>query len=214
MSSELQVRLDALAAAGAERTTQIVDAVLADAVRRLASDVHFEPTPRALEVRYRLDGVPHTVAIVRRELTTNIVARLKVLAELLTYRVDVPQEGGVRPEHNRHGADMRVSTFPTVHGEKAAVRIFTTAGRPLELDELGLPTETRDALAALLPGRPAGRGDPGAGRPGGPGGVCRPGRPADAVGRREGGGRPGTDHDAGDRAHPRAAPGPPVTDSP
>jgi type II secretory ATPase GspE/PulE/Tfp pilus assembly ATPase PilB-like protein len=146
----LQPQLDALtASAGPERTSQLVDLVLADAVARQASDVHFEPTPRALEVRYRLDGVLHVIATVRRELAPNVIARLKVLAELLTYRVDVPQEGGIRPEHNRHGADMRVSTFPTVHGEKAAVRIFTTRGRPLELEELGLPREVQEGLIAL-----------------------------------------------------------------
>jgi type II secretory ATPase GspE/PulE/Tfp pilus assembly ATPase PilB-like protein len=94
--------------------------------------------------------VLHTVGTVRRELVPNLIARLKVLAELLTYRVDVPQEGGIRPENNRHGADMRVSTFPTVHGEKAAVRIFSSTGRPLEIEELGLPADIRDGLIALM----------------------------------------------------------------
>src|SRR5437867_12023188 len=94
--SEVQHQIDALDATRPERISQLVDLILADAVRRLASDVHFEPTHRTVEVRYRIDGVLQTVAVLNRELAPNVVARLKVLAELLTYRLDVPQEGRVQ----------------------------------------------------------------------------------------------------------------------
>src|SRR5690349_23069450 len=114
--TDLQNRLDGLDLSRPERVSRLVDLILEDAVRRSASDVHFEPTYRAVEVRFRLDGVLQHVASLNRELAPNVVARLKVMAELLTYRLDVPQEGGVRQNQNPHGADMRVSTFPTVHG--------------------------------------------------------------------------------------------------
>src|SRR5690242_18355938 len=91
--TELQTQLDALMPAGPERATRLVEAILRDAVGRAVSDVHLEPTHSALAVRYRLDGVLHQVASLDRELAPNLVARLKVLAELLTYRVDIPQEG-------------------------------------------------------------------------------------------------------------------------
>jgi type II secretory ATPase GspE/PulE/Tfp pilus assembly ATPase PilB-like protein len=148
--NELQARLDNLDAAGPERVCRLVDVVLQEAVRRSASDVHFEPNHRCVEVRFRLDGVLHPVASLNRELAVNIVARLKVLADLLTYRLDIPQEGRLRQEVNPYGVDMRISTFPTVHGEKAAVRIFDAAARTLDLEQLGLGEDLRTALLALL----------------------------------------------------------------
>src|SRR5438552_2810000 len=131
--TDLQARLDVLDCAASDRASRLVKLILEDAVRRAASDVHFEPTLQAVEVRYRLDGVLQHVASLDRELAPNLVARLKVLAELLTYRLDVPQEGSIRQDQNRYGADMRVSTFPTVHGEKAVVRIFHASVQTLDL---------------------------------------------------------------------------------
>src|SRR5436190_1434420 len=116
--TDLQARLDALGPPDPERVVPAVDVVLGEAVRRAASDVHFEPTPAALEIRLRIDGVLRPVAKLDRALAPNVIARLKVLADLLTYRVDIPQEGGIRPGGSAWSEDMRVSTFPTVHGEK------------------------------------------------------------------------------------------------
>src|SRR5437899_2637680 len=147
---ELQTQLDALAQAGPERTSRLVDLVLHDAVRRAASDVHFEPTHNVVEVRYRLDGVLHRVATLNRELAANLVARLKVLAELLTYRIDIPQEGSIREAAGGFGVEMRVSTFPTIHGEKVVVRLFDPSGRVLDLEELGLAPPLLDAVTGLL----------------------------------------------------------------
>src|SRR5260370_42240451 len=104
---ELQARLDALDREGPERASRLVDAVLAEAARRSASDVHFEPTHRSLEIRYRTDGVLQHVATLRRELAANLVARLKVLADLLTYRLDIPQEGRMRGAGGQLGGGRR-----------------------------------------------------------------------------------------------------------
>jgi type II secretory ATPase GspE/PulE/Tfp pilus assembly ATPase PilB-like protein len=142
--TDLQPRLDALAARGLDGVVPAVDLVLDEAVRRSASDVHFEPTTGAMEVRFRIDGVLQSVAGLPRSLAANVVARLKVMADLLTYRVDIPQEGGVR------GGDLRVSTFPTVHGEKAVVRIFNTAARLLDLEDLGLPPDLLATITSLV----------------------------------------------------------------
>jgi type II secretory ATPase GspE/PulE/Tfp pilus assembly ATPase PilB-like protein len=147
--SDLQACLDALRP-DRDRVSQLVNLILADAAARSASDVHFEPTPRALEVRYRLDGVLQPLAVLPRDLAANVVARLKVLAELLTYRTDIPQEGGVRSELPGPAGEMRVSTFPTIQGEKAVVRLFAPGGQALELDQLGLPPDLLAALEALL----------------------------------------------------------------
>ncbi len=143
---DLQAALDRVSPTAPDRISRLVDIVLDDALRRSASDVHFEPTPRGLEVRFRLDGVLHTLAWIDRALAVNIVARLKVLAELLTYRLDVPQEGSYR----RQQADMRVSTFPTIQGEKVVVRIFLGTRQVLDLEQLGLDPEVLAALLDLM----------------------------------------------------------------
>ncbi len=138
MSSFLQSQLDALDQKSPERTGKLVELILNEAVRRAASDVHFEPTHQTLDVRFRLDGVLHRVATLNRDLAANVVARLKVLAELLTYRQDIPQEGRLTHGLREFGVDMRVSTFPTIHGEKAAVRVFGASNAVLDLEQVGL----------------------------------------------------------------------------
>jgi general secretion pathway protein E len=149
-SNPLQNQIDALDPARPERVSQLVDVILGDATTRCASDVHFEPTHRSVEVRYRIDGVLQPTATLSRELAPNVVARLKVKAELLTYRMDVPQEGRILDSLQRYGVEMRVSTFPTIHGEKVVVRIFDATGKTLDLDQLGVPEDILEALKAKL----------------------------------------------------------------
>jgi len=128
--------------------TTVVDAVLAEAERAGASDVHLRPLADGLDVRWRVDGVLHPVAVLPLRGTPNVIARLKVLGELLTYKTDTPQEGRIRRAPGR--SEMRLSTFPTLHGEKAVVRLFGGPGSLLLLDDLGLPDEVRDHLSGLL----------------------------------------------------------------
>lgn len=148
--SDLQSRLDDVSVPKAERAGKLIDLILAEAESRGASDVHFEPTAKAVEVRFRMDGVLQPMAALNAELAPNIVARLKVLAELLTYRIDIPQEGSIRKESGRNGAEMRVSTFPTIHGEKVVVRLFDATGQVLDLNQLGFPAALLEELRRLL----------------------------------------------------------------
>ena len=128
--------------------TEIVRRLLTFGARLGISDLHFQPTASGLELKIRLDGVLQSGGCFPLAVAPNIVARLKVLAELLTYRTDVPQEGRIRgPESD---VEMRVSTFPTLHGERAVVRLFAGAGRYLRLDDLGLPGDVLDPLRRLL----------------------------------------------------------------
>ncbi len=128
--------------------TDVVERVLAEAQKAGASDVHFQPGADGLELRWRVNGVLQPVGLLPVKLAPNVVARLKVLAELLTYRNDVPQEGRIRGVPGE--VEMRLSTFPTVFGEKAVVRMFAAPGRFLRLDDLGLPGEVRDGLSHVL----------------------------------------------------------------
>ncbi len=145
---ESRRRFAAIRAEGPRAAVDLVDLVLLEARGAGASDVHLLPTPDGLEMRWRIDGVLRPVALLPASLAPNIIARLKVLADLLTYRSDVPQEGRIRDLGGR--GEVRVSTLPTLHGEKAVIRLFAGSGRYLGLDDLGLPPDIRDALASIL----------------------------------------------------------------
>ena len=135
-----------LGPADSQYATRFVELLL-DAARELAaSDIHLRPTPGGLDVRLRIDGVLRPLGEFPAGVAANIVARLKVLADLLTYRTDVPQEGRIR---SPGAIEMRVSSFPTLHGEKAVVRLFS-GGRLTHLDDLGLPPEIAAGLRRLL----------------------------------------------------------------
>lgn len=115
----------------------LVDRLIDRAAALGASDIHFEPTEAAVAVRFRVDGRLHEVESVPIVLLPNLVTRLKVMAGLLTYRVDIPQEGGLTRQEGQ-GLDIRISTFPTVRGERVAVRLLPRAAAVRTLDELGL----------------------------------------------------------------------------
>ena len=135
--------------AGAPRyATDVVDLALAEARAAGASDVHLQPTAEGLDIRWRIDGVLHPIAVLAATTGPNIIARLKVMADLLTYRTELPQEGRIRGIPG--DLEMRLSTFPTLYGEKAVVRLFAALGRYLRIDDLGFPIEIRDTLKALL----------------------------------------------------------------
>lgn len=126
----------------------LIEAILRVACEVRASDVHFTPSDADLVVAWRIDGVLQPIATVPQRLSGNVAARLKVLADLLTYRTDVPQEGRLRDESN--DLEMRLSTFPTLYGEKAVVRIFAGAGRYQWPADLGLPADLQQRLLELL----------------------------------------------------------------
>jgi type II secretory ATPase GspE/PulE/Tfp pilus assembly ATPase PilB-like protein len=126
----------------------LVDFILDEANVLKASDIHLLPTAAGMEVRYRIDGVLQLAGTLPTHLIPNVVARLKVLADMITYRTDIPQEGRIRGLAGE--VEMRVSTFPTHFGEKSVIRLFGGTGEFLRLGDLGLPDEIRTTLEELL----------------------------------------------------------------
>ncbi|MFM8474707.1 MAG: GspE/PulE family protein [Planctomycetaceae bacterium] len=126
----------------------VVSVILQEARRQRASDVHLVPEETQLRMQWRIDGVLHGIARFDRELGLRLVARCKVLAGLLTYRTEVPQEGRVAREHSAQ--EIRISTFPTLYGEKAAIRLFADHDQLRLPAELGLPPEILQSLTGLL----------------------------------------------------------------
>lgn len=142
----------------ADGVVQLVDDLLARAIARGASDLHFEPGDDRMRVRFRLDGILHDLDTLPGHLAPNVVSRLKVMAGLLTYRTDIPQEGSfpaAREEGRSEPIDVRVATFPTVRGERAVLRLMLEVGRVSGLDELGLAPATVERLREAA-GRPHG----------------------------------------------------------
>ncbi|MGL4424083.1 MAG: GspE/PulE family protein [Gemmataceae bacterium] len=132
-----------------EGTVPLVDRILALGEAARASDLHIEPQQDQLLIRFRIDGVMQTIARLPGTLAPNCIARLKVMASLLTYRMDIPQEGGIRAAPGQ-GVERRVSTFPTVFGEKAVVRLFSTGPAPATLAELGFEPEQQLLFRRML----------------------------------------------------------------
>jgi len=128
--------------------THAVDRLLDQGRGTGASDLHLQPSEHSLEISFRIDGVLQSAGLFPGSVAQNVVARLKVLAGLLTYRTDTPQEGRVRTEGTN--AELRVSTFPTLYGERAVVRFFMSSEQYRSLDNLGLPEDVEVQLQYLL----------------------------------------------------------------
>ena len=152
--SELTPACLAAAEADPERpTAAAVEAILAAASAWGASDVHLSPSAEEWVIRFRLDGVTVEVARLPREALPLLVQRIKVLAGLLTYRTDVPQDGRVPRAENGERCELRVSVVPVLHGEKAVVRLLDAADGPRSLDALGWEPAALDRLRAGLAAR-------------------------------------------------------------
>jgi type II secretory ATPase GspE/PulE/Tfp pilus assembly ATPase PilB-like protein len=151
-TSTVSAELAKLDSASPLYATQFADLLLATAGDAGASDIHLHPTPDRLEVRWRIDGVLQLVGEYPRGKAADVVTRLKVLAQLLTYRTDVPQEGRIRRDDAsaRPAVEMRVSTFPTLHGERAVVRLFAAESMFHYPQDLRLPAEIETHLLRLL----------------------------------------------------------------
>lgn len=147
---ELQAELEAVLRDADAGPVLAVDILLRQAILHGASDVHFEPWSDRLAVRFRIDGILHDAAVVAREHRDRITARIKILARLVVYQNDLPQDGRIEPPKGSSDPAMRVSTFPTVNGEKTVVRVLGATRQPLPLDTLGFGPETVAALRELV----------------------------------------------------------------
>ena len=144
--------------------TEFVDKLLKFAVDVGTSDVHLQPTLNGFEIKFRSDGVLQQLGEFPLGASSSVVSRLKVLSNLLTYRSDIPQEGRVASP--KDGSEIRVSTYPTLHGERAALRFFGNDRTFHSLADLGHTPEVSQAIrdtldetsGAMLVTGPAGSG--------------------------------------------------------
>ncbi len=128
-----------------------VERLLAAAAEARASDIHLQPSESTFNVAWRRNGVLEPIGEFPAEASQRVVARLKVLAGLLTYEQQLPQEGRLRESVG--GVQMRVSVFPTVWGERAVVRLFSSPDQLCYLDQLGFSLDDRSSWEQALSDR-------------------------------------------------------------
>ncbi len=136
-----------------ERTpaVRLVSAILAAAAAKKASDIHIEPHAMGTVVRIRVDGVMRELTSLPVEITTSVVSRIKILADMDISERRVPQDGRFLVEIGGRHLDLRVSTLPTHEGgEKVAMRLLDPAASRVGFTDLGLSPENASALAGIL----------------------------------------------------------------
>ncbi len=143
---------------GAEYTqpvVRLVNALLAEAVKRGASDVHFEPESAFLRVRYRIDGVLEPIRSLHRKYWPAISVRLKVISGLNIAESRAPQDGRLSLTLYGRSIDFRVSSLPTLHGENIVLRVLDREKAIIPLDHMGLQPDTLGRLHQAI-ARPEG----------------------------------------------------------
>ncbi len=153
-----EIDYESLQAEGDEYTqpmVRLVNALLVDAVKRGASDIHFEPEYAFLRVRYRIDGVLETVRSLHKTYMPGITVRIKVVSDMNIAETRAPQDGRLSLTLNGRPVDFRVSTQPTIYGENIVLRVLDREKSIISLDRMNLPDELTHKLALML-ARPEG----------------------------------------------------------
>jgi general secretion pathway protein E/type IV pilus assembly protein PilB len=148
-----EIDYQSLTADGDEYTqpvVRLVGALLMDAVKRGASDIHFEPEHSFLRIRYRVDGVLQQVRSLHKSYWGGVVVRLKVVSGLDIAETRAPQDGRLNMSLCGRPIDFRVSTHPTVHGENIVMRVLDREKSIVPLERMGLRPSTLDELKLMM----------------------------------------------------------------
>ena len=129
---------------------KLINAILTDAVKRGASDIHFECFEHELRVRYRIDGALSEVMKPPKKMQAALVSRFKIMASLNIAERRVPQDGRIKLKMGNKVIDYRVSTLPTLFGEKIVLRILDKGNLTLDLEKFGIePRAEKDLMEAV-----------------------------------------------------------------
>jgi type IV pilus assembly protein PilB len=136
--------------AGAAPVIRIVNLIMADAIRKRASDIHLEPHDGLFQVRYRIDGVLHDVMTAPKQMEAAILSRVKILANMDIAERRLPQDGRISVKLTNKEVDLRVSSLPTMFGEKIVLRILDRAGVVLDLAKLGFEEDDLERFTRAI----------------------------------------------------------------
>ena len=122
-------------------TIRFVNLIIGDAIRKRASDIHLEPYEKVFRVRYRIDGVLHDMMNPPKQMEPVILSRVKIMANLDIAERRLPQDGRISVKFQSREIDLRVSSLPTIFGEKIVMRVLDKTGTVLDLARLGFEEE-------------------------------------------------------------------------
>jgi type IV pilus assembly protein PilB len=134
---------------------RLTNAILADAIKLNASDIHIEPREKRVSIRYRIDGMMKNIFKVASPALAPLVSRIKIIGDMDISVKRRPQDGRTKLKIGKKQYDMRISTLPTIYGEKVVIRILDQSQAFINLDELGFGSENLTILNSLL-ARPQG----------------------------------------------------------
>src|SRR5438874_3232640 len=129
---------------------KLVNMVLVDAIQKGASDIHFEPYEKIFRIRFRMDGVLHELLSPPKRLESAILSRLKIMSNLDIAERRLPQDGRIKLRYNTREIDFRVSTLPTIFGEKAVLRILDKDALQLDLTKLGFDPWSHEKFSSVI----------------------------------------------------------------
>ena len=129
---------------------KLINAIMTDAVKRGASDIHFECFEHELRVRYRIDGALQEVMKPPLKMKAALISRFKIMSQLNIAERRVPQDGRIKLKMGKKVIDYRVSTLPTLFGEKVVLRILDKGNLTLDLEKFGIePRAERELMEAI-----------------------------------------------------------------
>lgn len=129
---------------------RLVNSIIDRAFSEQASDIHMEPGSAGMTIRMRIDGALRTIISVPRELQNAVISRIKIMARMDIAQKNIPQDGRTNVNVRQETVDLRVSTLPTIHGEKMVIRLLRKAPELATLDGIGLMGENRERFCRLV----------------------------------------------------------------
>lgn len=150
LSEDLPENEDLLNEESAAPVIRLINAILSEAIKESASDVHIETYEKTMSIRFRIDGVLRTILQPNKKLAALLISRIKVMARLDIAEKRIPQDGRISLRIGRRNIDVRVSTLPSLYGERAVLRLLDKNNLQLSLDALGMSPADRQDLHHLI----------------------------------------------------------------
>ena len=133
-------------------TIRLVNSIIQRAYTEKASDIHLEPMGTQLSIRMRIDGALRHIITVPRELQMSVISRIKIMAQMDIAQKNTPQDGRINMTVQQENLDLRVSTLPTIYGEKIVIRLLRKDEKMVSMEGIGLRGENRKRFLDLMAG--------------------------------------------------------------
>lgn len=128
----------------------LVNQIISDAVVQGASDIHFDPQDAEFRIRFRIDGVLKTERSLPKSMQNMVIARIKIMGNLNITENRLPQDGRIQIQAQMRAIDLRLSTLPTIYGEKVVMRVLDTKNAQISIEKLGLSQENLTRFQQLI----------------------------------------------------------------